>query len=77
MFSKKVVFKSFLKLKGKHLCRILFLNKVWSKAAGLLPATLLKKRLQDRCFSVNFAKFVRTTPVTASSGLNNVRSNLY
>ena len=45
--------------------------------AGLLPATLLKKRLQDRCFSVNFAKFVRTTPVAASSGLNNVRSNLY
>ena len=26
-----------------------------------LPATLIKKRLWDRCFPVNFAKFLRTT----------------
>ena len=28
--------------------------------------TLLKKRLWHRCFPVNFAKFLRTTPVAAS-----------
>ena len=37
------------------------------------PATLLKKRLQHRCFPVNFAKFLRTptffhiTPPVAAS----------
>ena len=35
-------------------CQSLFFNKV----AGLRPATLLKKRLWHRCFSVNFAKFL-------------------
>ena len=33
----------------------LFFNKV----VGLRPATLLKKRLQHRCYPVNFAKFPR------------------
>ena len=28
---------------------------------GFQPATLLKKRLQRRCFSLNFAKFLRTS----------------
>ena len=37
------------------------------------PATLLKKRLWHRCFTVNFAKFLRTlffnrTPPVAASG---------
>ena len=41
---------------GKHLCQSLFLNKV----AGLMPATLLKKRLWRRFFPVNFAEFLRT-----------------
>ena len=36
-----------------HLCWSLFLNNV----TGLNPATLLKR---DTCFSVNFAKFLRT-----------------
>ena len=35
----------------------LFFNKV----VALRPATLLKKKLWHRCFSVNFAKFSRTT----------------
>ena len=43
------------KLKEKHLCRSLFLNKV----AGLMTATLLKKT-SAQVFSVNFAKFLRT-----------------
>ena len=41
---------------GKHRGRILFFNKVTS----LRPKTLLRKRLQHRCFSVNFPKFLRT-----------------
>ena len=54
MFCKKSALWNFAKLIGKHLCQILFFNKV----AGLRPATLLKKRLSHRCFLVNFAKFL-------------------
>ena len=32
----------------------------FNKIAGLMPATLLKKRLWHRCFPVNFTKFLRT-----------------
>ena len=52
---KKGVFKSFAKFSGKHLCWSLFFTKV----VGLSPETLLKKRLQRRCFPVNFSKFSR------------------
>ena len=31
------------------------------KVSGFQPATLLKKRLRQECFSVNFAKFLRTS----------------
>ena len=54
---KKGAFGNFAKFTGKHLCQGLFFNKL----AGLIPATLLKKRLRDRCFPVTFAKFL-TTP---------------
>ena len=53
---KKVFLKNFTKFTGKHLCWSLFFNKV----SGLRPATLLKKRLQQRCFPVNFLKFLGT-----------------
>ena len=53
---KKYVLKNLAKFAEKHLRSSLFFNKV----AGLMPATLLKKRLQHRCFPVNFAKFLRT-----------------
>ena len=52
---KKGVLLNFAKFTGKHPFQGLFFNKV----AGLRPATLLKKRLWHRCFSVNFAKFLR------------------
>ena len=52
----KGVLRNFTKFTGKHLCQSLFFNKV----AGLMPATLLKKRLSCRCFSVNFVKFLRS-----------------
>ena len=60
VFCKKSVLKNFAKFTEKHLCQSLFFNKV----AGLRPATLLKKRLWHRCFSVNFAKFLRTPFLT-------------
>ena len=59
--------KNFTIFTGKHLCWSLF-----NKVIGLRPATLLKKRLQRRCFPVNFVKFLqapflyRTHPVAAS-----------
>ena len=53
---KKGVLRNFAKFIGKHMCRSLFFNKI----AGLGPATLLKRRLWHRCFSMNFEKFQRT-----------------
>ena len=61
---KKGVLRNFAKFTGKHLCQSLFFNKV----ADLRPATLLKKRLWHRCFSVNFAKFLRTHFLQNTSG---------
>ena len=54
---KKGALRNFKKFTGKQLCQSLFFNKV----AGLKPAILLKKRLWDRCFPVNFVKSL-TTP---------------
>ena len=57
MFFKIGVLKSFAKFTGKKACaRLPFLNKV----AGLTLATLLKKRLWNRCFHSNFVKLLRT-----------------
>ena len=52
MFCKKSVQRSFVKFRGKHLCKNLFF------------ATLLKNRIWRRCFPVNFAKFLRTPLLT-------------
>ena len=56
MFCRKGVLRHFTKFTEKHLCQSLFFNKV----AGLRPTTLLKRRLQHKCFPVNFQKFLRT-----------------
>ena len=48
MFFKIGILKSFAKFIGKYLRQ------------SLRPATLLNKRLWDRCFPVNFAKILRT-----------------
>ena len=53
---RKDALRNFAKLTGKHLCQSIFFNKV----IGLWSTTLLTKRLQHRCFPVNFAKFLRT-----------------
>ena len=56
VFCKKGVLRNFVKFTGKDLCQSLFFNKV----AGLRPATLLKERLWQRCFPVNFTKLLGT-----------------
>ena len=53
---KKGVLKIFTKFRGKHLCQSLFFNK----AAGLGPATLLKKRLWHT-FSCEFCEISKNT----------------
>ena len=57
---RKDVLGSFTKFTGKHLCQRLFFNKV----ADPRPAALLKKKLWDRCFLVNFGEFLRTPFLT-------------
>ena len=57
VFLKKGVLRNSTKFTRKHLCQSLFFNKV----AGFSPATLLKNRLWNGCFPVNFVKFLRTS----------------
>ena len=54
VFYKKGVPRNFTKFIGKY--QSLFFNQV----KVLRPATLLKKRLRHWCFSLNFARFLRT-----------------
>ena len=59
MFFKLGVLKNFVIFTGKYLCRSLFLIK-------LTPKT--PKRLQHRCFLVNYAKFLRAPFLQNTSG---------
>ena len=59
MFFKIGVLNSFANFTGKHLCWSFFLKNL--QAEGL---QLDKKRLQNRCFPVKFAKFLRTPFLT-------------
>ena len=52
---KKLLLKLCAEFTGKHLCQSLF-----NKVAGLQTCNFIKKRLQYRCFPVNFATFLRT-----------------
>ena len=54
MFFKIDVLKSFSKFIGKQLYQSFSFNKV----VGLRPTILLKKRLRDRSFPENFAKWL-------------------
>ena len=56
VFWKKSVLKNFVNFTGKHLCGSLFLINL----QAFSPASLLKKRLQHRCFPVKFVKLLRT-----------------
>ena len=52
---KNVLTKQFPKMQNQP-----FANVLQKQLPQLQPATLLKKRLWQRCFPVNFAKFLRT-----------------
>ena len=62
--ARKGVLKNFEKFTEKRLCQSLFLNKF----VDLRLATLLKNRLWQKCFPVNFAKFLRTHLLQNNSG---------
>ena len=70
MLCKKGALKNFTKFTGKHLCQSL----LFTKDAGLRPATLLKMRPCHGSFTVNFVKFLRT-PLLAASGFNYASKN--
>ena len=55
MFFKIGVLKNFAIFTGKYL-----FWSVFNKNVGLEACNFIKKRLQDRCFPVNTAKFSRT-----------------
>ena len=55
-FCKEVVHKNFANFIGKHLFWSLFLIKL----QAFRPATLLKKKLQHKCFPMKCEKFLRT-----------------
>ena len=72
MFCKKGVLKNFAKFTGKHLCQSLFFNKDagWdltqtsrshqvTRSVYIRVFKTLKKRLCNRCFLVNFTKFLK------------------
>ena len=58
VFCKKGVLENFAKFTRKHLCLSMLFNKI----AGL------KKRPWNKCFPVNFAKFLRTPLLRNTSG---------
>ena len=67
MFCKKGGSLTFRKFTWKHLCWSFFFKKV----AVWKPATLLKRRIRNRCFLVNFGKLLHehlfyTTPLDDS-----------
>ena len=64
IFYKKGVIKSLAKFTGKHQYRASFLIQLQAH-----PKTLFKKRLERRCFHVNFAKSW-TTPFTEHFRIN-------
>ena len=67
MFYKKAILKSFAISTGKHPCWSLLLNKVADLKPGIKKKTLVKKRLQHRCFCVHIVKFLKT-PILKNGG---------
>ena len=61
---KKAALKNFAKFTEKHLCQILFLNRV----AVIRPAIFFQRRLWHESFPVNFAKFLRMPFLQNTSG---------
>ena len=63
VFHKKDVLKNLAKFTGKHPCWSLFLMKLQA-----LTRNFIKKRLQQRYFSMNIAKLLRTPILKNTSG---------
>ena len=59
VFYKKGVLKNFAKLTGKHLCQILFLNKVAGAASNFI-----KKETLVQAFSCEFCEIFNNTLFT-------------
>ena len=68
LYCEKGALRNFTKFTGKHLCQSLFFNKVARGLLSLRPATSLKKRLWQRCFPLNFVKFLITFFLQSTSG---------
>ena len=60
----------FLKNFNKFIGKCPYQSRFFNKVAGLRPANLFKKRLQHKCFSVNFVKFLRTNFLQATVSQN-------
>ena len=60
VFYKKDVLQNFAKFTAKHLSQSLPLIKLQTWACNFQGCNFIKKRFRNRCFSVNFAKFLRT-----------------
>ena len=66
---KKLFLKNFAIFTGNHLCWSHFFNE----NLGLQSCSLIKKRLQHRCFPVNITKFLRIPVLkTSMNGCLNV-----
>ena len=62
VFCRKDILKHFATFTEKNVPKSLF-----NKVGGLQPATLLKKRLWNMRFPVNFAKFLKIIPLKNTS----------
>ena len=60
MFYKKAVLENFAIFTGKNLCWSLFFNE----NAGRKSCNIIKKRLHNRSFPMNIAKFLLTSVLT-------------
>ena len=62
LFYKIVTLKNFVNFTRKHLCCSLFLIKVHTQVYHFIG-----KRLQHKCFLVNFARFLKTSFLRAAA----------
>ena len=74
VIGEKSVLEKFAKITGKHMCWNFFY-------IGLRACNSIKKKLQHRCFHVNFTKFLRI-PIeehlgTAASGVMQLHENVH
>ena len=72
--STKQIFLKFFQISQGNTCAG---DSIFNKFAGLQPATLFKKRLQHRCFPVNFAKLLIIIFKQNASDLLHPRQNFH